>query len=318
MLFVLAPTDKAILVWPVQRIKGEYCKLVTTGGAAKWMTVLSLAALEVIPFAPVSPLACFLHSGVPQAPYGVVCKIGSPQPLLDYLADHGFAGIAEVHLKQLFLELDLPIPEAIGESSSELLLATDLVLHVKLDFGKTALKTALLKWTAEKHLGCNSALSEVAAMDVLEDLCVAGDKSKVLEHANSLENDISAKRSMLQQVHVVTAEKFDRCNRKKPKVAEPTKPATKQLVGKAADIWWCNVSGDAEFIDARRPPTGSLHASHDCGRYLLAYSGLRKSISWTRKGMADASVGALRWWCAQHTAATGEACPWPFAAGADA
>lgn len=311
VFFVLAAMETAILVWPVQRVKGEYCKLMAAGGSAKWLTVMSLTSLEVIPYSPVSPLTCFLQSGIPQASYGIVFKIGSPHPLLDYLADHGFAGIAEVHLKKLFLELDLPILEATGESTSELLLATDLVLHVKPDIDEAALKTALLMWTADKHLGCNSTLSQVATMEVLEDLCAAGDL--VMEHAHSLESDVAARQKMLQQVQAVTAKKFASNKSKKPKVAKAAKPAAKQLTGKAANRWWCNVRGDAEFIEHHRPPADSLHVDHDCGRYLLAYGQVRKSISWTRRGMADASVDALRWWWSQHTAATGEACPWPFA-----
>lgn len=312
--FVLASVGSAILVWPVERIAGEMCRLSTAGASPEWVTVLSVSELQVLPYVVVSPLSCFLSGQVRQSSTGVVFKLGKPEGLLDHLCKRGFAGVAEVYLRKLFSELDIAVPEAASAVDERLSLASALILHLNPDIDEPSLKSALLHWTSENHPNCNSALSEYATADVLEDLCVSGDKKKVVEHARTMESDIEAKKAMVKQVEAVIGQKLsEKSKAKRPRVAKAKDP--KPMKEKDINRWWCNARGDGDFIQAHRPPAGSLHVDHDCGRYLLSYGSERKSISWTRRGMADASVDALRWWWDRHTAQTGQPCPWPLLDG---
>jgi hypothetical protein len=76
------------------------------------------------------------------------------------------------------------------------------------------------------------------------------------------------------------------------------------------DRWLAKIRCDAAIIQDYRPPTGNIFVDERGGRVLVTYSGAKKrSISWTHRGMADASRLVLQQLWAWHVEATGEDFP---------
>jgi hypothetical protein len=77
--------------------------------------------------------------------------------------------------------------------------------------------------------------------------------------------------------------------------------------------WWASIVADASVIEQFRPPTGSVGIDNANGRLLLTYAGgKRRSVSWTHRGMEEATKVALQPLWGWHEEATGEPCPLPL------
>ena len=59
--------------------------------------------------------------------------------------------------------------------------------------------------------------------------------------------------------------------------------------------WWASIVADASVLVELRPPTGSVGIDNASGRLLLTYAGgKRRSVSWTHRGMEEATKVALQ------------------------
>ena len=72
------------------------------------------------------------------------------------------------------------------------------------------------------------------------------------------------------------------------------------------------MSGDATYIFDMKPSgeASNIFVDDACGRFLVSYGGEdRRSFSWTKRGMKEAQVHALRFLWDAHERHTGEKCP---------
>ena len=83
------------------------------------------------------------------------------------------------------------------------------------------------------------------------------------------------------------------------------------------DRWWNKLEGDADFIMKWLPPAPAhcrVHLDQLAGRFFVHYNDRdRVSVAWTKRGLRDAQMEALRVLWHYHELETGEQCPIPLA-----
>ena len=313
--FVLNVTDKAAQVWPIRRHGARNISFQRDPEAVPvWKTFFEVSELHVLTTFGRSPVRTAAESReIPIEDIGVVYSTAKHHNVVDWQANHGFAGVSECTLKLLHTEwYKIPLPAADDGEDIEMVLASHLVKHAIPDCTEP-LCTYIMQYHVDHTEQHNNAamLSDELDPDAFLDVA----ERKDLQDARKFRDDERKRRASVVKrteslIRVVKA-RFPG----KPKAAVQTqacKDLKKANLGTVAgrNRWWAHVDGDSNYIDKFCPTTGRVTTDNPNGRWLLTYSGgKRKSVSWTKKGCAAASLDALKILWDWHTDATGEAKP---------
>lgn len=110
---------------------------------------------------------------------------------------------------------------------------------------------------------------------------------------------------------------FAKASKKKYKGSSIATLTKKSLAAKLSNPkgwsrWWNSLAGDATFLYEMKPSGDvcKIFVDDACGRFLVSYGCEdRRSFSWTKRGMKEAQLHALRHLWESHERHTGQKSP---------
>ena len=305
-----------VVSWPLDHVSPDKVKLRELPSHLDVQIVLSLDKMYVQPTKLHSPLHRHLANEKDRLGGFVFTFHEDRQPLLEWHADRGFAGVPELSLQKMLHEFEVGQDELAahvdGASTAEEKMALLLMMRVKphLELEKAA-KGLLSKQLADDHERCGYV--DDIDEEAIADCVLLGDRKDTAE----LLRDHSAAKEKRQRNIATTKAMVDNFF---PAAQEIVKRARKTAKAKrqAADAlderrrhFVAELSEDASrVLLAELPPSVKVYTDLKYGRWTFSHPSFKpRSISWTRRGEALAAIMVVTQAWGWHTAETGEPMP---------
>jgi hypothetical protein len=315
IFYSIQVTASGCLGWPVKRLSGTLFRLVGVGAKPITQIFMSFDDVFVVPFKVISPLHAYMaHGDLKQV--SILGHHTHPEPLLEYQARRGFAGVPESALMHMFgKHFKQPTPDPPVEATEVdtcMYYAAELANMILPDLPVKDLEMALRSWVEEDFIEAEELFNEVVQSELLEDCVKGSDRKEVKSHMTRRETRKRDRVEVLNKVEGIARFVVD----KRPKA--PKKKLTKAAEkAKAATIggdgrWWASIPGDYSYVQGLLPSVAHCFVDDANGRYVVTYRAQRKSYSWTQRGVVEAARLVLRTAWQWHELATGEVCPHTF------
>lgn len=270
--------------------------------------MMSLEGWFVLPSQISSPLD--LHRAGFGFGSGFVFHItGKPMSIMEWQAQHAFAEVPEMSLKQMCVELGAE-PDDLGQTSGckyDDLLALRLIMLQTPDLSAEQAKTMLLRRNMVQDL-TGSAYLDDADDDYWNDVVLLGDqkdaKVVVAEKKNASERRNTAITSVSKLVETTFPEVQALGKKVATKRAQAKAAAARQQAGQRL---YDDLSEDVHrAVLDRLPDEAKVIADRPNGRWFVSYPGFKtRSVSWTQRGSEAAAAMVLEIVWAWHCTATG-------------
>lgn len=277
------------IVWPLKKHERLIELRTDIAGALPWRALSSLDGVFVLPTQAASPLHAMLarRSGK-DVPLGIFLKnSGKPVPLLQWHQRRGFANVHEGTLERLRNHLGVDTLGIGGDVPG---------LHVG-----DGLACALVM-----HLNPKISSDELMA-------AMAARRSQSTEGTGFEEDEKRAKakkrRASIQSLIQSLAPRLSKSKAKPSRASVEVDARIRQHGAR----WWNGIEG-SEDVMALRPEESCVIIDNSNGRYLIHHRrqpGSRVSVSWTKRGMGEATRLVLSKLWAWELEFTGRACPLP-------
>lgn len=314
LMFVLYKCEFGVIGAPCKRIGVSSIAIDRDCKELECRSIYSLEGLHILPHDPISPMHAALAVDTGLVGKGICVNYRSPVQLLDWQATMAFASVHESTLKRLFVDRGLEAPSFAEagcdyETTAALALMRSIVPGMNRDEANLALRARLSADDVSLHSDTLTGMPE----DLVDDCVKVADKKVMRDYVVNAKKAKSKHESGLAKISSLVLHSFGKA-----------KPATKSSVSQAAakakldtvagaNRWWACIVGDPSFITAWAPAGLKLTVDSANGRFRFSYFDRGpNSVSWTERGMQNASLEVLRiswqWACER----TGEQCPIPL------
>ena len=311
-LLVIKVLRGVVMGWPTRPVAPDGIEVLADTEALTLLPVLDLEHLHIGTLKVLSPLHWHLKGF--SEPMGFRFNIvGGLVEVMNWQAEHAFAGVPEVSMKNMVDDLDAWQTD-FGTSTDLKYsdkLALMLMLAYKTGLDRNTALALLLGRQVEESKETDSYLDEVSD-EQITDCVLLGDQKETKEMVQSRLKSRAKRATEKASVQEMVETFF-------PKAEVAVKKAlTKAQAKKRADATaaaktrlYNSIDLDATATLRRELPAACrLTPDEKNGRWLLSYAGFRqRSVSWTQRGTTNAALMALEIGWDWHSQATADAMP---------
>ena len=318
--FTLAVFDKGALCWPVRLYGNNRLRIKSKGAnvTPEWRFFFDADMLKVATTVACSPMRVAAeHLEIPIDQVTLDISVGAVAPLLSWQAAHGFANVRETVLRKLCISRKLKLPEQEALTDDvETQMALQLIMSLLPDVTEP-LCQRLMRYRVDMDDDDDPEDPHDSTLPIdqfaILDTCERNDAEKSMQWKNKTAASKASKATRLQKATTIVKSAFVGLKKQPPASKAVNSILKKDKVNKSKtnqERWTNSLKLTDDTIMQLRPPCGGISVDQTGGRVLVSYAcGLRRSVSWYRRGEAAASRVVLDTLWTWHCEATGESMP---------